>query len=84
MIEIYGKSNCKWCKMAVELARARSLPYQYLAVDDDYGLYEQLKEKLPEVKTVPQIWWNSRHLGGYTEFAQEVENTVSDYGHGKI
>jgi glutaredoxin len=26
-------------------------------------------------KTVPQVFWNGNHIGGFEEFAQEIENT---------
>jgi glutaredoxin len=38
---------------------------------------EQLKSILPDVKTVPQIWWHGKHIGGYEDFASEIENTRS-------
>jgi glutaredoxin len=32
---------------------------------------------LPNHKTIPQIWWHGIHIGGYDNFAREVENTRS-------
>jgi len=53
--------------------------YQYKnTLFEDYRT--EMFEKYPEVKTVPQIWWNNRHIGGYAEFAKEIENTLGDYG----
>jgi glutaredoxin len=80
MIEIYGKSNCGWCKKAVALADQYMLQYRYHNCDDSsHALL--LKERFPEVKTVPQIWWNDKHLGGYQQFAKEIEETMgSNYG----
>ena len=34
----------------------------------------------PKTKTVPQIWWHGRHIGGYNEFAGEVQDTLGNYG----
>jgi hypothetical protein len=45
---------------------------------------KELMERLPDAKTVPQIWWYDRHVGGYQEFAKEVEDTLSGYGEQKI
>jgi glutaredoxin len=36
-----------------------------------------------QAKTVPQIFWYGKHIGGYNEFAAEVENTRS-YGDGDL
>jgi len=30
---------------------------------------------LPGARTVPQIFWHQKHIGGYQEFAAEIENT---------
>lgn len=36
---------------------------------------EELKEKYPEARSVPQIWVNDERIGGYNEFLQYVEDT---------
>lgn len=84
MITIYGTSNCMWCKEAVKLAESRKLPYVYKGIDDNLELYEELKAKAPDVKKVPQIWWDDRHVGGFTALAAEIENTIGGYGDGTV
>lgn len=84
MITIYGTSTCSYCKRAVELAEARNLLYTYKKVDEDLDAYDEMKTLAPTAKTVPQIFWDERYIGGYTQFAQEVENTSGGYGDGKI
>ena len=84
MITIYGTTTCKWCKAAVSLAEARELQYEYRLIDENEQFYVELKALKPEAKTVPQIWWDNRYIGGYTDFATEVENTIGGFGDGKI
>jgi glutaredoxin len=84
MIVIYGTTHCKWCKAAVALADARGLRHEYRPIDENEQFYIELKALKPEAKTVPQIWWDNRYIGGYTDFAQEVENTEGGFGDGKI
>lgn len=84
MITIYGTSVCKWCKAAVSLAEAQGLKYEYRSIDENEQFYTELKALKPDVKTVPQIWWDNRYIGGYTDFAQEVEDTIGGFGDGKI
>lgn len=79
MITIYGHSRCGWCIKAKNLAEQYKLSYVYKDTDD-MGILNELKLKLPSAKTVPQIWWSERHLGGYESFASEIENTMSNYG----
>ena len=83
MIVIYGRPNCGWCVRAKILAEDMNLKYDYRDISDD-ALRDELKAKKPDCKTVPQIWWNDRYIGGYSEFALEVENTIGGYGDGKI
>lgn len=84
MITIYGTQTCKWCKAAVALAEAQGLKYEYRSVDLNEQFYIELKALKPDMKTVPQIWWDNRYIGGYSDFAQEIENTSGGYGDGKI
>jgi glutaredoxin 1 len=84
MITIYAKNNCKWCTLAKDLAESRGLSYEYRNVDDNFQFLLELSSLKPDVKTLPQIWWNDKHVGGYTDFAAEIENTMGDYGNGKI
>lgn len=76
MIVIYGKSSCSWCDKAMALAKQYALDYEYRSVDNDH-YKQQLKAMMPDVKTVPQIWWHGKYIGGYEQFATEIENTRS-------
>lgn len=81
MITIYGASWCGWCQKAKGLAEQYQLDFEYKSVDND-TYKQQLKAMLPEAKTIPQIWWDGRHIGGYEDFAREIENTLGNYGQG--
>lgn len=77
--KIYGKNNCRFCVKAKKLAVDYGVRYEYIDVGYIDGLNE-LRSLLPEVKTVPQIWYDGKHIGGYNEFATELENTRGGYG----
>jgi len=82
MIEIYGTLACEYCSKAKELAEAHGLKYTYIDLfeGNNHELYD---EKFPNAKTVPQITWHGRHIGGYSEFAREIEET-RNYGDGQV
>jgi glutaredoxin len=84
VITIYGKNKCAWCVAAKELAESRSLTYDYRNVDTDFQFMLELSTLKPDVKTLPQIWWDDKYVGGYTDFAAEIENTLGDYDNGQI
>lgn len=79
MITIYGHQRCGWCTKAKNLAEQYGLKYQWKDTDVMENLNE-LKKKIPDVKTIPQIWWDDRHIGGYELFSAEIENTIGNYG----
>lgn len=82
MITVYGRSDCLYCEMAVELLDKVGIDYQYKNVYDD-SILEELLSKYPEAKTVPQIFWDNNHIGGYTELTAEIENlNLGNYGQG--
>lgn len=79
MITIYGHQRCSWCTKAKTLAERYGLKYVWKDTDDEANINE-LKLKFPAVKTVPQIWWDDRYIGGYDRFSTEIENTIGNYG----
>lgn len=83
MVTIYGTPSCVWCERAKVLAESSGIKYQYIDVTSSEETKNEFKEKFPGVMTVPQIVWYDRHIGGYTEFAREVEET-RNYGDGQI
>lgn len=82
MIDIYGTPVCTWCAKAKETAESHGLEYRYIDITEGNNM-ETFAEKFPNAKTVPQIEWHGRHLGGYTEFAIEIENTRT-FGDGPV
>lgn len=83
MITIYGNERCGWCRKAKNLAEQYELKYEWIDTDED-GVMEGLRVRIPDVKTIPQIWWHDRHIGGYTELLSEIQNTIGNYGQGRI
>jgi glutaredoxin len=84
MIEIYGTTTCKWCKAAVALVDQLQLKYEYRNLDENEQFYIELKNRNPDFKTVPQIWWNGKYIGGYSALAKEIGNTIESFDNGKI
>lgn len=84
MIEIYGTANCVWCERAKKLCDENNLKYTYKAIDDikdGITFMEEFVLKVPGAKTVPQIFWNGKYIGGHNDLAIEIENT-REFGQG--
>lgn len=84
MITIYGTSVCSYCLRAKNLAKRYGLEHEFKNIEFDY-FKKELDERVDfEYKTVPQIWWDNRYIGGYDDLTKEIENTIGGYGEGKF
>jgi len=86
MIEIYGSSHCSWCDRAIQICEQHGLKYTYKSLDDRFDGEQNLTEfrtRLPDAKTVPQVFWADRYIGGFNDLAQEIENT-RNFGQDRI
>jgi len=78
--EIYTKLNCPYCVKAKALLVDKGITYREYIVSDGVGektltanqqyvTKADLLYKYSNAKTVPQIWLDNNHIGGYTELA---------------
>ena len=87
-VVIFGKDTCSWCDRSVEVCNQYGLEYTYKSLDDRFT-GEAFKKELRElalresltINTVPQIWWNGKYIGGYSQLISAIENT-REYGQG--
>ena len=68
-IVIYTQDNCIHCNSAKREFETRGWKYTSHNIKHTDN-YDNLKELLPEVKTVPQIWIDGRYVGGYDELLE--------------
>jgi glutaredoxin 3 len=63
---IWSKSACPHCDQAKQLLRQRGIDYEERLVGAGWTR-EQLLEAVPGARTVPQIFLDGAHVGGFTE-----------------
>lgn len=84
-VVIYGRPQCKWCDAAKELCEYEDLQYEYINIREAGIDGAKLSEICgTKVETVPQIFADGVHIGGYDKFdihvsRNEVENPNMDY-----
>lgn len=83
MIKIYGNQTCAFCLRAKRLAHSYNLRYEWVDTDIDENL-DELRRLRPGFKTIPQIWWYDKYVGGYNEFATAVGETIGGFGDGRL
>ena len=68
-IELYCSGFCSYCVMAERLLENKGAEYDVLRIDNDSKLYEEMLTR-SQRRSVPQIFINDQHIGGYDDLAQ--------------
>ena len=74
--EIYGTTNCEFCDKAKSLLVTYEKDYTFIDVVENEDITAAFFKKFPNVRTVPQIEWEGKHIGGYIE----LREWLKDYG----
>jgi glutaredoxin len=72
MITFYTKPGCPYCVKAKQWFDERNIAYELHDLNTPEKIAE-FKEANPELKTLPQIWVNHYHVGGYTDLIAHQE-----------
>jgi glutaredoxin 3 len=65
-VVIWSKFQCTYCEQAKALLNAKGIEFEERRVGDGYTR-EQLLEAVPTARTVPQIFLDGKHIGGFNE-----------------
>ena len=65
-VKMYSTRYCPFCIMAVRLLEEKDVDIDLQKVDSQPMLRQEM-ERLSQRTTVPQIFINGRHIGGYRE-----------------
>jgi len=76
---VWSKDNCAFCDQAKALLEQRNIEYEERKIGHGYSR-EDLLEAVPSARTVPQIFVNNNHVGGFTELRKYIEETAGGYG----
>ena len=76
---VWSKDNCTFCDQVKALLEQRNIAYEEKKIGYGYTR-EDLLEAVPSARTVPQIFVNNNHVGGFTELRKYIEETAGGYG----
>ena len=65
-VEIYSRSNCSYCNMAMNFFDSKGIKYEVYNADDPQ-IFNEMLERNPAARTVPQIFIDDDLIGGYTD-----------------
>jgi glutaredoxin 3 len=82
-IVIYTTAFCPYCLRAKALLRERGVAFEEIAVDDDPDARAIMVARAGGRRTVPQIFFGDRHIGGSDDLYAldargELEKVLAD------
>jgi glutaredoxin 3 len=72
-VEIYTGSNCAYCVAAKNLLKQKGLDYEELRIDTDPAKRDEMMARAKR-RTIPQIFINGEHVGGFDDLAAADRN----------
>ncbi len=73
-VVVYTKSGCPYSAGAKRLLQEKGIPFEEVNVTLAPERRDELLERAPDARTLPQIFFGDRHVGGYAEL-QELDRT---------
>lgn len=69
---IYTKRGCSYCNEAKEFLNKKKISYREIMIDRGRVLYDDMVRRSAGRTTIPQVFINGRHIGGYDELVQFI------------
>ena len=78
-ITIYTGPVCNYCDAAKRLLKRNNLSFSEINIAEVDGALDEMLKKANGKRTIPQIFFDDQHIGGYDEVrALEKENKLQD------
>ena len=78
-ITIYTGPRCNYCDAAKRLLTRNKANYNEIDISKVEGAMDEMIKKANGKRTIPQIFFDEQHIGGYDEVrALEKENKLQD------
>jgi len=69
-ITVYSGPLCNFCDAAKRLLARNNLAYKEIDISKEDGLRDEMIKKANGKRTIPQIFFDDRHVGGYVELRE--------------
>ena len=78
-ITMYSGPLCNFCEAAKRLLLRNNLEFKEIDISSKEGLMDEMIKKANGKRTIPQIFFDEDHIGGYQELrALEKDNKLKD------
>ena len=69
---VWSKPACPFCVKAKNLLQSKGIEYEERNIAEGWKI-QDLLEAAPNAKTMPQIWLDDKHVGGYYELEKALQ-----------
>ncbi len=73
-ITMYSGPMCAFCDAAKRLLLRNKLEFKEIDISSKDGLRDEMIQKANGKRTIPQIFFNNEHIGGYQELRALEKN----------
>ena len=70
-ITVYSGPLCAFCDAAKRLLGRNNLEYKEIDISTDPNLMDEMIKKAGGKRTIPQIFFEEHHVGGYQELREK-------------
>ena len=79
-VTVYMGPQCAFCDAAKRLLTRNNAPFNEINIANVEGAMDEMIKKANGKRTIPQIFFDDQHIGGYDEVrALEKENKLKDF-----
>ena len=69
---VWSKPGCSQCDSAKHLLKTKGIEYEEKNIAEGHKI-EDLLALVPNARTMPQIWLDGEHLGGYDQLEAKLK-----------
>jgi glutaredoxin 3 len=69
---VWSKENCPYCLQAKALLESKGIEFEERNINKDWTK-EQLKDAVPDARTLPQIFLDEAYIGGFIELRKHLQ-----------
>ncbi|MBC2716848.1 MAG: glutaredoxin 3 [Desulfobacteraceae bacterium] len=77
-IDVYTSASCPYCIRAKALLKSKGLQFNELVVDGNPELIAESVKRSDGMRTIPQIFIENFHVGGYDDLSSLDQNGKLD------
>lgn len=71
---VYSKKNCSFCDKAINYLLDNDHHVKVKKIDEEIVYLKEMREKAPNMRTMPVIFRNDQLIGGYSDLIEFLKN----------